>query len=119
MGNQCCASKPSKLDNQVQESSPPTDTTEIIGDAVEEVALGQVDAATEEMGNSDSTPRPRHSPGGLYGAARSEGGRIPATGGKFWAKIRILWGIASGASGLSPPQAENFFENDAFKEKIY
>ena len=39
--------------------------------------------------------------------------------GKFWAKIRILWGIASGASGLSPPQAENFFENDAFKEKIY
>ena len=36
-----------------------------------------------------------------------------------WAKIRILWGIASGASGLSPPQAENFFENDAFKEKIY
>ena len=49
MGNQCCASKPSKLDNPVQESSPPTDTTEIIGDAVEEVALGQVDAATEEM----------------------------------------------------------------------
>ena len=63
--------------------------------------------------------RPPHSPGGLYGGARIEGGRISATGGKFWAKIRILWGIASGASGLSPPQAENFFENDAFKEKIY
>ena len=63
--------------------------------------------------------RPPHSPGGLYGGARSEGGRISATGGKFWAKRRILWGIASGASGLSPPQAENFFENDAFKEKIY
>ena len=63
--------------------------------------------------------RPPHSPGGLYGGARIEGGRISATGGKFWAKIRILWGIASGASGLSPPQAEIFFENDAFKEKIY
>ena len=39
----------------------------------------------------------------LYGGARSlgipirilEGGRISATGGKFWAKIRILRGIAS------------------------
>ena len=62
---------------------------------------------------------PPHSQGGLYGGARIEGGRISATGGKFWAKIRILWGIASGASGLSPPQAENFFGNDAFKEKIY
>ena len=68
---------------------------------------------------AEATSRPPHSPGGLYGGARSEGGRISATGGKFWAKIRILWGIASGASGLSPPQAENFFENDAFKEKIY
>ena len=54
-----------------------------------------------------------------YGMLGREGGRISAAGGKFWAKIRILWGIASGASGLSPPQAENFFENDAFKEKIY
>ncbi len=29
---------------------------------------------------------------------------------KFLAKIRILWGIASGASGFSPPQAEFFLE---------
>ena len=63
---------------------------------------------------------PRHSQGGLYGDARIEGGRISAAGGKFWAKIRILWGIASGASGFRPPpQAEIVFENDAFKEKIY
>ena len=46
--------------------------------------------------------RPPHSPGGLYGGARIEGGRISATGGKFWAKTRILWGIASGASGFRP-----------------
>jgi hypothetical protein len=38
---------------------------------------------------------------------------------QIFGKIRILWGIASGASGFSPPQAEIFFENDAFKEKIY
>ena len=73
----------------------------------------------EEAEEETKGAGPLHSQGGLYGDARSEGGRISATGGNFWAKIRILCGIASGASGLSPPQAENFFENDAFKEKIY
>ena len=34
---------------------------------------------------AEATSRPPHSPGGLYGGARIEGGRISATGGKFWA----------------------------------
>ena len=34
------------------------------------------------------------------GVLGPRGGRIPAAGGKFWAKIRILERIASGASGF-------------------
>ena len=51
---------------------------------------------------------PRSSEGGCrkppsYGMLGREGGRISAAGGKFWAKIRILWGIAN-PERANPPR---------------
>ena len=43
---------------------------------------------------------PRTPKGGCTGVLVLRGGRISAAGGKFWAKIRILERIASGASSF-------------------
>ena len=68
-----------------------------------------VSADITRASNNGSTPmliRPRTP--SWAGGARSEGGRISATGGKFWAKIRILWG-SERSERLEPAAGGKFF----------